>query len=252
MTALALNLALGLCAWVLCTARRNAGLVDIFWPLFFLATAGVGLAAADQPGLRAPLLVALVALWALRLAGFLALRNWNAPEDRRYREIRARNQPGYAWKSLFIVFWLQAALAWVLAAPLSAAIAAGGDVGLLDALGCAIAAAGLAFEAIADAQLARFRAAAGSEARVLDAGLWRYTRHPNYFGECLYWWGIWIVACAAGAAWTAFAPLILTWMLLRVSGVALAERGIEARRPGYADYVARTSAFLPMPPRRAA
>lgn len=249
-TGLWLDLLLGLAAWVLCTARRNAGLVDIFWPLFFLATAGASLAYADLPGTRAILLVALVAIWALRLAGFLALRNWNAPEDHRYARIRARNEPGFAWKSLFIVFWLQALLAWVLAAPLRAAIGSGGDAGLADAIGFTVAACGLVIEAVADDQLARFRASPGNASAVLDSGLWRYSRHPNYFGEFVYWWGVWLVACAAGAAWTAYAPLLLTFMLLRVSGVALTERTIGERRPAYAQYMRRTSAFVPLPPRR--
>jgi steroid 5-alpha reductase family enzyme len=250
VTALALNLLLGLAAWALCTARRNVGLVDIVWPLFFLASTGVYLAGADLPGMRPILVTALVALWALRLSGYLALRNWNAPEDRRYAQIRARNEPGFAWKSLFIVFWFQALLAWVVAAPLKAALSAGGDVGFLDAIGLTAALAGLVIEAVADEQLARFRAEAGNEGRVLDTGLWRYSRHPNYFGECLYWWGIWLVACAAGAAWTVYAPVLLTFLLLRVSGVALTERTIGQRRPAYADYVRRTSAFVPLPPRR--
>lgn len=244
-------LALAAVAWALATARRNAGLVDIFWSLFFLLGAGIHAATAAEAGARAALVLALVAAWALRLSGYLAWRNWGAPEDHRYAAIRARNEPGFAWKSLYLVFGLQAVLAWIISAPLAAAIASPAPLGALDAAGATLVAFGFAFESVADAQLARFRADPANYGQVLDRGLWRYTRHPNYFGECCVWWGFYAIACAAGGAWTAFAPLLMTVLLLRVSGVSLLEKDIAERRPGYRTYVARTNAFLPGP-RRAA
>jgi steroid 5-alpha reductase family enzyme len=150
------------------------------------------------------------------------------------------------------VFGLQALLAWLIAAPLAAALRGDQPVGAVDVIGFALALFGLAFEAIADAQLARFKADAGSTGRVLDRGLWRYTRHPNYFGEFCVWWGLYLVAVGAGGAWTIFSPLLMTLLLLRVSGVALLEKDIVERRPAYRDYVARTNAFFPGPPRRPA
>ncbi len=248
--ALPVLLAMALAAWAVATARRNAGLVDIVWSLFFLAAALV-YAAADGEGARAWLMLALVAVWALRLASYLALRNWGAPEDHRYRAIRARNEPGFAWKSLYLVFGLQAILAWLISAPLAGAIASAAPLGALDALGAALAAFGIVFEATGDAQLARFKADPASAGQVMDRGLWRYTRHPNYFGEFCIAWGFWLLAVAGGAWWTLFAPLLMSLLLLRVSGVALLEKDIGERRPAYRDYIARTNAFFPGPARRA-
>ncbi len=250
LLALPALLAMALAAWAVATARRNAGLVDIVWSLFFLAAALV-YAAAGGEGARAWLMLALVAVWALRLASYLALRNWGAPEDHRYRAIRARNEPGFAWKSLYLVFGLQAILAWLISAPLAGAIASAAPLGALDALGAALAAFGIVFESTSDAQLARFKADPASAGQVMDRGLWRYTRHPNYFGEFCIAWGFWLLAVAGGAWWTLFAPLLMSLLLLRVSGVALLEKDIGERRPAYRDYIARTNAFFPGPPRRA-
>jgi steroid 5-alpha reductase family enzyme len=242
-------LVLGLIAWAIATARRNAGLVDIFWSLFFLLGAVVCACGITDPSARAWLVLVLVALWAVRLAGYLAARNWGAPEDHRYRAIRARNEPGFAWKSLYLVFGLQAVIAWIISAPLAAAIASGAPLGPFDALGAGLVLFGIAFETIADAQLARFKADPANAAGVMDRGLWRHTRHPNYFGEFCVWWGLTLVALAAGAWWTLFAPLAMTLLLLKVSGVVLLEKDIAGRRPAYRDYVARTNAFFPGPRR---
>lgn len=249
LTALPATLSLGLLAWAIATARRNVGLVDIFWSLFFLLGAAVYVSLAQSPGTRAWLVLALVMAWALRLAGHLAARNWNAPEDHRYRAIRSRNQPGFAWKSLYLVFGMQAALAWLIAAPIAVAIHSPAPLGAWDALGAGLAVFGIAFETLADAQLARFKADPANAGRVMAQGLWRYSRHPNYFGEFCVWWGLYLVALGAGGAWTAFSPVLMTVLLLKVSGVALLEKDIAERRPAYRDYVARTNAFFPGPPR---
>lgn len=240
-------LAAAFVAWCVATVRRNTGLVDIFWSLFLLVAALYYLQCVSDPGARALLVVTLVALWALRLAVYLALRNWNAPEDRRYQAIRARNQPGYVWKSLYLVFGLQAVLAVVVAAPLQAAITRAGALGMLDVAGAGVVLAGIVIESLADAQLAAFRAEVGNRGRVMDRGLWRYSRHPNYFGEFCVWWGFFLLALATGAWWTLVSPLLMSVLLLRVSGVTLLEKDIGERRPGYAQYVARTNAFLPGP-----
>jgi len=239
------TLALALVAWAIATARRNAGLVDIFWSLFFLAASLAYAASANAFDARSVLVLALVALWSLRLAGYLALRNWGAPEDHRYRAIRVRNEPGFAWKSVYLVFGLQAVLAWIVSAPLAAAILSGQPAGLLDVAGAALVVFGLAFEAVADAQLARFKADSRNAGRVMDRGLWRHTRHPNYFGEFCVWWGFWLVAVGAGGWWTVFSPVLMSVLLLRVSGVALLEKDIAERRPDYVNYMLRTNAFFP-------
>lgn len=230
-------LVLALVAWAIATARRNVGLVDIFWPLFFVAAAIVYAEAFSPAHL-------LLLLWAGRLSAYLAWRNWNAEEDRRYVEIRRRNEPFFTWKSVYLVFGLQALLAWGISAPLL-------YLQQPNAIGIALVTFGIAFETLADWQLARFKAAPANHGKVMDRGLWRYTRHPNYFGECCVWWGFWVIAAGAGGAWTVFAPLLMTWLLLRVSGVTLLEKDIAERRPGYREYVERTNAFLPGPKRQA-
>jgi steroid 5-alpha reductase family enzyme len=242
---------LSLVAWGVATARRNVGLVDIFWPLFFLVAAAAYAQSDSVGGPRGWVAIALVATWGLRLAGYLAARNWGAPEDRRYRAIRARNEPGFAWKSLYLVFGLQAVLAWAISAPLAPAIRATGPLDVLAWAGGALAAFGIAFEAIADRQLAHFLARPGSSGQVMNHGLWRYSRHPNYFGEFCVWWGLYLLAAGAGGAWMLFSPVLVTILLLRVSGVSLLEKDIRERRPAYREYVRRTNAFFPGLPRKA-
>ncbi len=247
--ALPAMLGLAAIAWVIATVRRNVGLVDIFWSLFFLTGAAVYAAAMTTLEIRGWLVLALVTVWSLRLSGYLAARNWNAPEDRRYRAMRERNDPGFAWKSLYLVFGLQALLAWVISAPLAAAIGSADSLGALDIVGTALVAFGIGFETLADAQLSRFKELPANAGRVMDRGLWRYSRHPNYFGECCVWWGLYAIALGAGGWWTVFSPIVMTVLLLKVSGVTLLERDIGERRPAYRDYVARTNAFLPGPRR---
>ena len=249
LAALPAMIGLALLAWVIATMRRNAGLIDIFWPLFFLLGAAIYAIAAPVLGSRAALVLALVAVWSLRLSGYLARRNWNAPEDHRYRAIRERNEPGFAWKSIYLVFVLQAMLAWLISAPLAASMGGASPLGAIDAIGAVLALFGIGFEALGDAQLARFKAEHPNAGRVMDRGLWRYTRHPNYFGESCVWWGLYAIALGAGAWWTVFSPVLMTVLLLKVSGVALLEKDIGARRPAYREYAARTNAFFPWPPK---
>ena len=211
----------------------------------------VGCWLVSLPSGRAWLMLAMVSAWGLRLSAHLAARKWGAPEDFRYQALRRRLQPFWLW-SLLIVFGLQAALAAVVSLPVQAVL---GDpdpspLGWLDWVGAAVWAVGLAFESVGDEQLRRFKADAANRGTVMDRGLWRYSRHPNYFGDSMVWWGIWVVAMAAGAWWTVAGPLVMTILLLRVSGVTMLERSMGKRRPGYAEYAARTSTFVPMPPRR--
>ena len=236
--------------WAASVVRRDVSIVDIWWSLAILAAGCVYASEADQLPPRRIAVLAAVGLWAIRLAAYLAWRGWGAEEDRRYQAMRAR-RPRFQWSSLFVVFWLQAVLAWVISLPLLAGMQGEqpGAPGLLDAVGAVLFAAGFGFEAIGDWQLARFKADPGNRGQVCDRGLWRYTRHPNYFGEAVLWWGLWCVAGAgSGAPWTIVGPLLLTWLLLRVSGVTLLEADLLQEKPAYRDYVARTSAFLPMPP----
>lgn len=247
---LLIALALAAAAWAASVPLRDASIADRLWPVFIAAPASfyVWRLGADA---RLAAMLALVALWALRLGLHVTVRNWGHGEDRRYQAIRARNQPGFALKSLWLVFLLQGTLAWVVGLPVLAA-SGGGDWTVWDSTGAAVAAAGLACEAVADAQLSRFKRAPSNRGRVMDAGLWRWSRHPNYFGETCFWWGIGLMGLAGGGwarAWCLASPLLMTFLLLRVSGVTLLEKDIGERRPAYRDYVARTSAFIPWPPK---
>ena len=252
LAALASISALSLATWIASVARRDASLVDRMWPLFIAAAALVCWRAAPTAGLRADLMLALVLAWALRLSAYITRRNWGHGEDRRYQAIRARNEPGFALKSVYLVFALQAVLAWIVAAPFLVGMAAARPFGGVDAIGAAVAAFGIVFEAIGDSQMGRFKADPANAGFVMDRGLWRYTRHPNYFGEACVWWGLAMMAVAGAGlagAWCLVSPLLMTVLLLKVSGVSLLEKDIGERRPAYRDYVMRTPAFFPGPSR---
>ena len=255
-SALLVMLVLALIGWAVTAPRRNVNLVDSLWSIFFLtgALAYFASLAENEQGPRALFVLALLALWSLRLSLHLARRNWGKLEDHRYQAIRANNSPGFGWKSLYIVFGLQAVLAWLIALPLFAAISSNNltdyPLGMFDLLGAGLMLFGLVFESIADRQLVRFRANPANRGKVMASGLWHYSRHPNYFGEACVWWGFWLIALASGAAWTVISPLLITFLLLRVSGVAMMEKNMADRRPAYRDYIARTSAFVPWPKRQ--
>ena len=235
--------------WVVSVVKRNVTIVDTLWSLLFVIAAAVYVTAADVPSQRSWLVLCLVSLWGVRLAAYLAWRNRGHEEDRRYQAIRRRNEPNFALKSLWLIFGFQAILAWIISLPLAGAAAGDAPLGLLDWLGVALWAVGVFFEAVGDWQLARFKANPANAGRVMDTGLWRYTRHPNYFGDFCVWWGLYLCALSAGAWWTVVGPLIMSFLLLRFSGVRLLERDIGERRPAYAEYVRRTNAFFPGPRR---
>ena len=233
--------------WIVSVAKRNVTIVDTLWSLLFVIAAAVYVAWADAPSQRAWLVLCMVGLWGLRLAGYLAWRNRGHEEDRRYQAIRRRNEPNFALKSLWLIFGFQAVLAWIISLPLAGAIAGEAPLGLIDWLGVALWAVGVFFEAVGDWQLARFKADPANAGRVMDSGLWRYTRHPNYFGDFCVWWGLYLLALSGGAWWSVVGPMIMSFLLLRFSGVRLLERDIGERRPAYAEYVRRTNAFFPGP-----
>ena len=249
LTALGVILLIAAAAWVVSVLIDDVSFVDSLWSLFFLVAAIVFAVELESLSTRALLVLALVAIWALRLSLHITVRNWGEPEDYRYQAIRANNEPGFVVKSLYIVFGLQGVLAWIVAAPLLPAMTAGSALGVLDFVAVALWLVGFVFEAVGDFQLGRFKADPESRGRVLNTGLWRYTRHPNYFGEFCIWWAFWLFAVAAGAWWTVFSPILMSFLLLRVSGVAMLEKTIGERRPEYAEYVRSTNAFFPGPVR---
>jgi steroid 5-alpha reductase family enzyme len=236
--------------WLLSLPLRNVAIVDSLWSLMFFAAGVIYGLSADPRAPRLAFELWLLVIWAARLAFYITARNIGKGEDHRYQEIRARNEPRFAVKSLYLVFWLQALLAWVISLPLLGAFASNAPIGWLDYAGILLWLTGMIFEAGGDWQLARFKRDPANAGKVMDRGLWRYTRHPNYFGEFCIWWGFYAIALSAGAWWALPGPLLMTFLLLRVSGVTLLEKDIGKRRPQYADYVLKTNAFFPGPPRK--
>jgi steroid 5-alpha reductase family enzyme len=234
--------------WLLSLALRDASIADLFWG------PGIGLIGWSNAALTGnwswrPVLVnVLVTIWALRLALHLFARHRG--EDSRYRALRDTWGPRFPLASLWVVFLLQAVLAWIVSWPVQAVhVGPGSAFGPVDALGVSLWLAGLVMESVADAQLARFRRDPRNANGVMDKGLWRYSRHPNYFGDCVAWWGIGVIALGQGTWWTLAGPVVMTVLLVRVSGVALLESTIATRRPAYREYIRTTSAFVPWPPR---
>lgn len=235
--------------WAVSLRLRNVSIVDSAWSLLF-ALAAFTYASSVGGSPRVVLVLALVSVWALRLSVYITWRNWGHAEDARYQEIRARNQPNFGFKSLYLVFLLQALLAWIISLPLLGSILSSAPLNVFDVAGGVLWVTGMIFEAGGDWQLARFKANPANKGAVMDRGLWRYTRHPNYFGDFCVWWGFYLIAVGCGAWWSVPGPLLMSLLLMRVSGVSLLEKDIGKRRPKYADYIRRTNAFFPGMPKR--
>jgi steroid 5-alpha reductase family enzyme len=245
--------ALMVAAWVVSVVIKDASIVDIIWGAGFVLVAWVAFLTGDGSDARGWLIALLASAWGIRLSAYLFVRNHGKGEDYRYQAMRRRWGPRFPVISLFTVFALQGVLMFAISMPLQVAQLSGMPDGLrwVDYAGGAVFAVGLAFEAVGDFQLARFKADPANAGRVMDRGLWRYTRHPNYFGDAVVWWGLFLVAAARPAnLLVAFSPIIMTVLLTRVSGVPLLEKSLAKRREGYAEYVARTSSFIPLPPKR--
>jgi steroid 5-alpha reductase family enzyme len=238
-----------LVTWLLSLYKRDVSIVDSIWSPMFILLAATYAAASAHWGARAVLIVVLVSVWALRLSIYITWRNWGHAEDHRYQAIRARNQPNFALKSVYLIFGLQALLAWLISLPLHAAVLGASPLNWLDGLGAVLWLVGFAFEAGGDWQLARFKADPANRGKVMDRGFWRYTRHPNYFGDFAVWWGFYLIGAAAGGWWSFVGPVLMSVLLMRVSGVTLLEKDIGERRPQYADYIRRTNAFFPGAPK---
>ncbi len=258
LSAAAVVIAVMVFTWIVSLPTKNASLVDIVWGMGFALVAlfvGMRAGAETSPTWRSALIVGMVVIWGMRLSGYLALRNAGKGEDPRYVAMRVRAGGGFWWKSFFIVFVLQGALMLVISSPVQVALAkiSEADVDgqpVLEMLGVLVWIVGLFFETVGDAQLARFKRDPENAGKVMDTGLWKYTRHPNYFGDACVWWGIFLVCASVPIArWFIFGPIVMTVLLTRVSGVPILEKSMSKRRPGYAEYVARTSGFIPRRPR---
>lgn len=234
-------------AWIISLIRGKACVADSFWGLGFILAAWI--AHGFGPGTHRSLLIAfLVTIWGLRLFLHITRRNWGRPEDRRYQAMRDFRGPNFWWVSLFTVFLLQAALLWVisLSPQLAQLSPSPAHLTWLDGLGVLVWTVGISFEAVGDYQMQRFRRNPANAGKVMDQGLWGYTRHPNYFGESLVWWGIFIIALATPYGLAALiSPVLITFLLLKVSGVVMLEKDIGQRRPDYERYKREVSAFVP-------
>lgn len=235
--------------WLVSLGTKDASVIDRWWGLGIALLCVLGWRLAGTTGPRFYVLF-LVAAWGVRLSAHLYGRQQGRGEDRRYAAMRERHGPAWWWRSLVFVFLLQGLLMFVVAAAGFVPLVrpAGPALGWLDGIAVALATGGLVLEGVADAQLQLWRRA-GEPGGLLDRGLWRYSRHPNYFGEALFWWGIGVAAAAHGAWWALVSPLVVTVLVTGISGLPLLEKGLRQRRPEYEAYRRRTSAFIPWPPR---
>ncbi len=240
--------------WVLSLYLKDASIVDIFWGTGFVITAWVYFYFTPDGFMDRKILIALLAtIWGLRLSIYILIRNWGHAEDFRYQKWRAESGRNWWWFSFFKVFALQGFLMWVISIPLLAAQISPLPSRLiwLDYLGLLVWGIGFFFEAVGDWQLMRFKSNPANKGMLLSDGVWRYTRHPNYFGDAALWWGFYLIAAAAGGFWAIFSPIIMTLLLRNVSGVAMLEKTLINSKPGYQEYVESTNAFIPWFPKKA-
>ncbi|QEG24956.1 DUF1295 domain-containing protein [Mariniblastus fucicola] len=233
--------------WLVSIRVKDASIVDLCWGLGFVIVAWATAFQTGASDLRAIMLLALTTLWGLRLSGYLLWRNYGKGEDKRYQEMRDKHGGRFWWVSFFTVFLLQGLLMWFISLVVQSGMFHAGKLGIgfFGWLGFAVWCVGFFFESVGDFQMARFKARPDTEGEVMDRGLWRYTRHPNYFGDFCIWWGLFLLAATAQSWWTIGSPLLMSFLLLKVSGVSMLESDIEDRRPKYAQYKRETNAFFP-------
>lgn len=239
--------------WLISVFLKNVSIVDLFWGLGFVMVNASYFYYSEVFSLRQILVLMLVAVWGIRLSFYLAWRNIGKGEDFRYQEFRKKyGAKNYWWISFFQVFLLQGVLIWVISSTLWGInlLSTGPALNFLDYLGIFIWIIGFIFEAGGDYQLAKFRAKSSNKGKVLKTGLWRYTRHPNYFGDAAIWWGYGILCISAGGYRYVAGSLIMTLLIIKVSGVALLEKSLTTQKRGYKDYIEKTSPFLPWFPKK--
>jgi steroid 5-alpha reductase family enzyme len=238
--------------WLISVKIRNVSIVDLFWGFGFVVASVVYFITTEGLEARKILLMTMVSIWGLRLSIYLAWRNIGKGEDFRYQKFRKDfGEDRYWWYSFFSVFLLQGVLMWLISAPLlGAQFYEGNELGILDFMGVAIWMIGFVFESGGDIQLARFKADVTNKGKVLDTGFWHYTRHPNYFGDAAVWFGYALICLSAGSYWPVLGSVLMTALIIKVSGVALLEKTLNTTKPGYHEYVRRTSAFIPWFPRK--
>ncbi|MBH98172.1 MAG: hypothetical protein CMM56_06940 [Rhodospirillaceae bacterium] len=245
--ALATSISLAILVWGLSLWLRDVSIVDSIWSLMIAVCTIPYLILAPEVGIRGYLITCLVWVWALRLSGYITWRNWGIEEDHRYKEIRKNNEPNFEVKSLYIIFVFQAFCASIISLSLLPSIAEKFANGWFDYIGLFLFIVGFLFESISDYQLCIFKSNPVNKVRVFDKGLWRYTRHPNYFGDFCVWWGFFFFSLGSDSWWTIISPLLMSFFLLKFSGVAVLEKTIKTRRPAYTEYVKYTNTFFPGP-----
>jgi len=256
LLALFIMLVVSVFFWVISVIKKDVSIVDSLWSLFFIIASVTTYFMQDEPSLRASIVLLMVIIWAVRLSLHITVRHWGHGEDHRYQTIRENNQPGFKYKSLYLIFIFQAVIALIVAMPLFSAIESTSVLGVFDLVAIILWTVGMFFESTADYQLYKFKKNPANKGKIMTSGLWKYSRHPNYFGECLIWWGFFSFALAGygltgdglvgGALVTIISPIIMTLLLLKFSGVNLLESTLKCR-PGYEAYMKNTNAFIPGP-----
>ena len=239
--------------WFVSILLRNVSIVDLFWGAGFVLSASVYFVFTEEIGIRKILLLTMVSIWGLRLSIYLAWRNIGKGEDFRYREFRKKyGEHRYWWVSFFQTFLLQGVLMWLISAPLLGAQydPMQQELGLLDFLGVLIWCTGILFETGGDWQLANFKANPANKGKVLNTGFWKYTRHPNYFGDAAVWWGFALLCVSAGSYLPVLGSILMTALIIKVSGVALLEKSLKTDKPEYEAYIRQTSSFIPWFPKK--
>lgn len=239
--------------WIISIIIKNVSIVDLFWGFGFVLANIFFFISTEGTGPRKLMVLILVTVWGLRLSGYLSWRNIGKGEDFRYRHFRSRyGEDRYWWVSFFQTFLLQGLLMWLISAPLLGAnfSGTGKNLGILDFAGISLWVTGFIFETFGDCQLARFKTVPSNNGKVLSTGLWRYTRHPNYFGDSAVWWGYGLISISAGSLFPALGSILMTALIIKVSGITLLEKTLADKKPGYRKYIETTSAFFPWFPKK--
>lgn len=253
LAALVAILAMMTTLWIVSVFIKNVSIVDLFWGFGFVVSSVVYFALTDGSGIRKIVLLSLVTIWGLRLSIYLAWRNLGKGEDFRYVQFRKNyGEHRYWWISFFQTFLFQGILMWLISAPLLGAMyyPQNSNLVILDFIGIAFWIIGISFEAGGDFQLAKFKSNPENKGKVLNTGFWRYTRHPNYFGDSAVWWGYGLICLAAGSYIPVLGSILMTALIIKVSGVALLEKSLKETKPQYREYIEKTSAFLPWFPKK--
>jgi len=250
---LLLILSLVIILWTISIFLSNVSIVDLFWGMGFMIVNGWYFSANEAVTSRQILLLVLVTIWGLRLSIYLAWRNIGKGEDFRYREFRKKyGEKNYWWISFFQTFLLQGILMWLISSTLWGVnrFSDGTSLNIIDYVGLLVWVTGFIFEASGDYQLARFKMNPANKGKVLNTGFWRYTRHPNYFGDAAVWWGYGLLCIAASEYWCLFGSVLMTLLIIKVSGVALLEKTLKVQKPQYLDYTQKTNSFFPWFPKK--